>query len=716
MAGEVNPGVPEVSPTNYLGWSKAIQQPEAPKAGEYAYQTIGEGIKGGIGLAQFLQRNAEDDAIHQGVDRERGAQTERLESTESQIRSGVPVAKTTVDATTTAGNPPSLTEPPKEMPEDLKNLPSRIETLYGAKGNGRISPTDYYGRLDALASSIRARFPNDRDYIDEKFKAVSGVDAANKYMEGMVSDINSFVTSQQENKNKLITRIMENTGIPGAPEAINKVKSGQWSDSDVAQWMNPYTSAELQLKLRKAIREDKKGNRETSVEDAEDELTKRVSLAATQDFKNVSAFGNMSPKEAQSMLVEVASGKREMSDEDAQKLGFYLNQRMTQARLERRSDALEGGDRSLWNTLHADKANKIIEDGLNSTYGVVLANLKKGDFSAAARHMNTVTAMEGDDKYGLFNNKDADIANIARLSNVIGKMPQKFQDDFFKNNTLPAIADGKMKAWVEQGRMRIVTQDQNDPLRPGQPVTAKQMIEEAQRKGITLPTVYSNFVNLVEQLPSSHTPLEVKQNLAKAFFDPSNLGLISRFERESRDPLTNQETKGQYSVFNRMTSPDIMETMHKLGGDYWNNYKDWVKQSYGRELFGGELKDMGKLQDYEKYGIGVSYDPDNHRFEAYSQIHYTAGSYERTEAEARTKDLNKRFNRINNSLTHVTDVAKTEGSDVNAYVLKWMHEMSGMDLTKLRGVPADMLQALLANKRAEEELGEERRKKYKAPQ
>lgn len=714
MAGEVNPVVPEVSPTNYLGWSKAIQQPEAPKGAEYAFQTIGEGIKGGIGLAQFLQRNAEDDAIHQGVDRERGAQTERLESTESQIRSGVPVAKTTIDPTATAGNPPSLTEPPKEMPDDLKNLPNKIETLYGAKGNGRISPTDYYGRLDALASSIRARFPNDRDYIDEKFKAVSGVDAANKYMEGMVSDINSFVTNQQENKNKLVTKILDNTGIPGSDVAIRKVQAGQWGAAEVAQWMNPYHAAKLDLELKKQIREDKEGSKKLNVSDTEDELTRHVSLAATQDFKNVSAFGNMSPAEGHQMLLEVAAGKREMSDEDAQKLGVYLNQRMNEAKLRLRSVALEGGDRSMWNTLGADKANKIINDNLEATYGTVLSALKKGDFSLAARHMNTVTAMEGDDKYGLFNNKDADIANIARLSKVIGNMPQKYQDDLFRNNTLPAIADGKMKAWVEQGRMRIVTQDQNDPLRPGQPVTAKQLVEEGQRHGIPLPTVYSNFVNLVEQLPSAHTPLEVKQNLAKAFFDPSNLGLISKFNKDSIDPATGRPVEGKYSVYNRLTSDDIAETVHKLGGEYWNNYKDFVKQSYGRELLGPDLKELNKLADSDVYSI--NYDSDNHRFSAGYKPGINKSTYIGTAGQDPRKTyIDTTLNRINNGLSHVTTVAKTEGSDVNSYLLNTIvQEMGGTDLTKIQGIPAQMVEAIKASRQKAETDAETKRKKYKA--
>lgn len=736
MAGEVNPQVQPTQDPNYLFWSRPVQTPESPKANEYALSTAGEAFKGGVNLAQFLQRQAEDDAIHQGVDRVRDPFTSDLATADSAIRSGKLSTSVTppnpYDANAQVPMPgvgaglsnsgaldilPTGTTP-RELPPELQALPAKLETLDGGKANGRLSETDYYGRLVALAKDLRTRYPNDRDYIDEKMKAVSGVDSANAYVRGMVQDINSFVTAQGENRKQLVSKLLAEAWIPGSDMAIRRVQSGEWGAAEVAKFMNPSLAAFKQLELRKALREDKKGVDDSDRLDAEHEIDRRVSVIATQDFKNLSLFGNISPEQAVQMTMEVASGKRQLSDQEAQTLMTYLESRQAAAKLSIRSALLDGGDRSLWNLATPAGAQKRVEDQLQATYGTVIGLLKDKQYGLAFRQLNAVSAMEAGDRYGLFTNPDAALASTARMSSLISKMPDKMQQEYFRTLT-STITEPRMRAWVQSMQDQIITQTQTDPTRPGKPVTVSQQIDEAQKKGIKLPGVYSSFVNMVEMLPSPHTPDNEKRKLAKAFFDPSNLGLITKFEKEGTDPVTGKPVQGgQYSVFARLTSPDITQTMYKLGGQDWQNYSDWVKQSFGRELLGPELKDLRTIQ--EDPGITLAWDSDNHRFilggpkprpEGSSPFEYQGVAAGRTPQRIK---LEQTINRINNGLAHVSEVAKSEGSDVNSYLLNWINEMGSVDLEHLSGIPEKMLKAIISSRQQREQSQEELRKKYKA--
>lgn len=725
MAGEVNPQVPEIQPANYLGWSKPITTPESPKGPEYALTGIADTFKGGVGLAQFLQRSAEDDAIHQGVDKIRGPFTDSLATADAAIRKGDLSTTVSPSANPMDARAEVVPQQPmdilsdtavKPLPDELQNLPNKLAVLDGGKANGRFSETDFDGRLVTLAKDLRTKYPNDRDYIDEKLKAVSGRDSANQYIKGMLSDINSFVTAQNENKNKLISKILDNTGIEGAPLAIQKVQSGQWGAADVANWMNPTMSRKLILEQRKALREDKEGTRKVSKDDAEDELNKIGSDFTTQSFHNLTAFGNLTPEKINTIMSDVASGKRDLSDNEAQTLTTYFSNQRTQAALMLRNKANEGGANSLYNILGPERANKIINDQLESTYGTVLGYMSNKQYGPAFRHMNAITSMQQDDKWNLFNNPDDALANYTRMAHAIQGMGDKFEQEFFKRGLENTVdIPGKMKTWIDSNRMKIVTQNQSDILKTGQPYTVKQAVEEAQQKNIKLPQVYSQFVGTVEQLADPKTPITVKENIAKAAFDPSNLGLISKFEKDGVDPVTGRPTAGQYSVYNRMLSPDILKEVHKLPGDAWNNTVDWAKQSFGRELLGPELKNLRLLQ--EDPGYSITWDSDNHRFGIVNKIGTQTSPFEFKGTppgrNPQRLELEQTVNRINRGLSTLSNVAKEGNFDVNEYLLGMVQEMGSVDLERLQGAPEKMIKAIVSSRQQQEQKQEDLRTKYK---
>jgi len=65
---DFNPDVKPVAEPNYLGWSKAIQQPEADKSAEYLLKGVGTALGEGIGtLDTFAKDLAVNEAQQKGT-------------------------------------------------------------------------------------------------------------------------------------------------------------------------------------------------------------------------------------------------------------------------------------------------------------------------------------------------------------------------------------------------------------------------------------------------------------------------------------------------------------------------------------------------------------------------------------------------------------------------------------------------------------------------
>jgi hypothetical protein len=77
-----------------------------------------------------------------------------------------------------------------EVPADVSALEGKLEGLSGAKAGGKISQTEYYGRLASIAKDFRNNYSGWRDFIDAKVSHEVGGDPANMYIRSMVADIN----------------------------------------------------------------------------------------------------------------------------------------------------------------------------------------------------------------------------------------------------------------------------------------------------------------------------------------------------------------------------------------------------------------------------------------------------------------------------------------------------------------------------------------------
>lgn len=112
---------------------------------------------------------------------------ENVRQIEDQVRAGVE------ETNTEFGYDP----PPPGMSDGL----DRMKTLQTAMEQGKISETNYYGRLAAQVKSLREQFPRYENVIDQTIMSVTGVRPANAYRDALLrgfKDLQDQASDQQK--------------------------------------------------------------------------------------------------------------------------------------------------------------------------------------------------------------------------------------------------------------------------------------------------------------------------------------------------------------------------------------------------------------------------------------------------------------------------------------------------------------------------------------
>lgn len=236
-----NPTVPDTQDPNWLGWSKSITQPEGNKSTALAIGAVSEGVGDALKLADTSMKSIIEDEIYDKAKSQQTDYNNRLAAADDAVRNARLNPSASPNASGVASNTGAAlqgdqnilnTSTSTPIPSDLKSLPEVSEMLGAARANGRISPTDYAARLDMLAKDFRSRYPGYKEYIDETFKKVTGVDPANKYMESVLGDLNSFATNQNAVMTKIDTELAkpEVLGSPEGRAALAARRAGKITD------------------------------------------------------------------------------------------------------------------------------------------------------------------------------------------------------------------------------------------------------------------------------------------------------------------------------------------------------------------------------------------------------------------------------------------------------------------------------------------------------
>jgi hypothetical protein len=718
-----NPEPPKTNDPNYLGYSHPISPFEGDKSTGLALSGIGDVLGMAVKGADNFVKGIIDNAVYSGVDTQREGLTGALET-----KLGIPPNQQVADvhpdypSGEAAGSTLNvLPQNTTDLPNELQNLDRSAGNLTNASAARNIPNTYYWGRLDVLAKDLRNQYPGYRDYIDTKVSQVSGGNPANQYMHLLLQSAAAAAGGDKSNLEKARTELLKHTGEMGgtedkvsAAEMMHRINSGVYSDPTAA--VMTWASKKDAVKAHnKAIVDN--WNAENA--DAESHklhagvVISQLSANKVKEIWNDSmgAVPGMSVKTLEEFTAKVMRGDLPMTEDQALKLGYALAAKISQGRISLLSSTrTQGGDRnqSLADVYGDGETNKRIDAGLEvlTELSKRLINGKPSDLAIVGYTAKHIEATVSDAKSEIM--KDPKIANKVITLKIANDFGGPAVANYLAADALGAGFAGDLSVLFDHQRASMIDPNQNYSI--------KDSILDAYKHKVGLPPepgdVYARptgntergYYDKILQWPSKvlNNPKvadDIKITTAHRTYDPKNVDLIGLFDKGDH----------QTQAFSYLTSKDVIAGLTKIRSKdpaSWDLAKNWADKTFRNELFTTSIRNLGKYATTPD--VKIMYNPDDSSFHAtYVPGANITNPVEAARSRARgpnlqaayVQDLQHELDNLNAGIKGVANFIKMDKGDVNAYVLSTMIN-AGLDPKTIVGIPAEMMQTLIAGKNA----------------
>lgn len=725
----VNPPINPINEPKYGNDSRAIDtpdpirrqglqqnqiMPEGQKIGdrsaEYTGQATAAGIQAGalaskgygdlfaniVGIGDFLGKAGVslvkqdiENKVYAAADQERQTYTAELE----KLKQGG--LKNILSTDATDGN---------NVPEAVSELPDTLATLKASRDGGKITKTDYTGRLLEHAKALRAQYPGFKQEIDEQFAKVTGQNPANARINQLITDINQAAKINSQEKNHVESFYKSNQGLPNMQPEYEKYVSGQQSANEFYSKFTPYKQKEEEMRMHQLKLGDTNATRTeldyrakkaadaglgTVVAASADMLLGKLGLTdptAVETHAGMEASGSIPKKKWSDLNVDVAN--------EITRLRVRLSNEMDKQGV---TAKLAGG---------TDERNKKVEAALQPLKDIQdrVVNHDSGGIYEAAQRAKLILDQG---KLDLLSDSKAGppMIALANMKDLGGEQYlQKFNlEQALGKDGIPTV----YKDWYKGFKTRMQTNAAN----PTNVVTFNDMFQEMTTKNINDPKINKNIVKEVEKIGRSDVPDDIKTGIAMSAFDPKNRGFLSKLNMDGYDER-GRPVSGMNAVFQKWTSPEVTNEIKRLSKKnpaLWDNYESWAQHTFGDELLQRELN---TLKDYVKDpNMKISWDTENKRFDVtrtdvpalQGKFRERLGGtgYNSSEAVQNIKQfetVSASVNRINSGLYNLKNVAleSNKSTDVDAYLLKAIATASGPEALKnIQGIPLDMLNKIM---------------------
>lgn len=687
-----NPAVPEQQDPYYLNLAKGITTPKLTSASAELIKGGGEIFKDSVNVADTIVKASIDDQTRKDVDATRDAEIAKLDADKQRLAQGQVPGRVT-----TQGVPvESLTDTndPDKTPENVKSFDTKAENLDAARASGKYSKTYLDMQYDALLKDYRARFPGYADYIDKRFEALTGEIPANAVVKGLLGDINSYITAANTQKNSVLNKLLSNLEFDGAPEMVERFRSGQASSLEAETFLNKNLRQKYIYEMRNLQRSDAKGTREERGTQAADDLTQFGNQQFIDDSARWTSGSNLSER-------------FEANSQDATLLAAEAQQRKLQVESKMRKWASMPDQDGVtpYQKMGPEEFNKRTE-AVTKFYDKITENLTNKEYGRAHLSMILADKMGQDERFLM--SKDKDIGKMMRMLDAVknsgGPDAVKSLIDTMMIGDMPA----KFRAYFTKKALDVSTGEQ----------TTKEAVTEAQQRDVDSPKFYQKLIGQIEGITNPKIGIEQKKIWADATFSPKGIGLIARLEKDGINPITGERTSGQFSMYDRLASKEMSDAMYSLGGRHWTAYTDWAKNTFVNELLKPRLLALKDVEIPDRLSFG--YDDKNHRFtvkDTSGRDILLTGSSGQTLLSPYTKAT---LTNINSALTRLSHIASKEQGDMNSNLLGYIVE-AGSDLNVGKrnmpeGLPEQILSSIINTKKAkaeEEAKAESLKAKYK---
>jgi len=686
MAGWGDNPLADVKPENYLGWSKAIEQPKPDQSKEALFKGIAEVGGEALKTGKFLVETQSTNEMEKAFDPVQAEHIANLQKTEEAIKaSAVANPANPMGVGMGEGVGTSLLDTPKPIPSSIANLTPTMQKLESAKANGKLSETAYDMKLYTLLQDFRSKYPGFREHIDKEAHRITGKDIANDTIRNLVSDINSYVQNANAQKQHERNWIISHQGdFKDGPGMLAAYDSGSVPFVRVLQGANERIKTEADLKERRMVMEDAKLTDESrarlATKASDDYLGRRaaehidniiIHTGAGTDERMTEVMGRV----AKGQLPELSSAQWEA---EGQKIIAAKNNYLAEMRAEGLK-VDKNGD-SIAKLMGRDKFEASLKEaslGFDSLYDAI----KSKDHGMVATSANFIKAGESDVLKNVMT--DPKIGPKVALLQVFQKIDPKLANTFVQSILgSKDYSEAEKTALIAQ-TAQILTPN-TTPKPPGTRGSGAATSINGAMNDAKINEVGNKYYRFLAELPlkiaEGGTTIEARRELANKTFSPANRGMINNVQE---DTVTKP---GKYYIYSQYGSEKMVSEMQKLGGNYWTNYKNWMEETFSQDLFG---RDMAALGNVQTGSIGTGGMKVGH-------VAWNGTGFELRSDEGKLINYPP-ITRLNMGISSLSNVYKAEGREPAGPILNMFIE-HGFDPRLAEGMPKDMFMAIANSK------------------
>ena len=719
MCAVFNPPIPDKEPPSYLNLSRPVDNVRSDQSMEALFKGIGDVFSQGAKAADFLTKESLSKGIRDTLYPLRDEFIGQLDATKAKLQaSGAKMSDGGTEADPLrpddpysaygqADEPTLVDKEPAPKPADLDTLPKTLEVLQSARANGKLSPTDYLGRLATIAKNFRARYPGYRDFIDREVASITGVDPANAYIRSVLGDINSYVGGTNAEKNRNIAWIRQHFGkIQDAPVWLELYRQDKIPINVVEQKIYARLKTEADFQHNEAILKDWKGNLDKKKIEATQAAVSYATDIMAQNLETVTIGAE--GRKLVDTVQDYQSGKIPENAISAE--NWVRAQELMIANRDAAKLALKRKLAPHIATIGDKEVNQIIDNAAEGHEMVIKAigvkqpgtALMASNLTKAANDEGVRTVTQRDHvlrMMGIFNAIGGpDFAAQAYLSAIRSKMTPQDMDRFVtmlhKLGVQPDIRTGDFSF---DGTVTAPHTPSGQAYTLSKALDDVEKIAKAEGKPVDQALV-SKIAETPQNILNPKAGDRAKLGFAIAAFDPTNTNFISRI-------------KERHKTFKTYTSDAMTKEIDRLDKVFPDiglskMYENWMHNTFKNELFSRDIKDFRANQ--VNADTEVAWDTDFKNFKVSLKpmpaptpqtAPYLAEVIKnRREHFAR---LDRTVQNLNEGLEPLANYAKSRGTDVEAYILRTLVGL-GVDMRNVKGLPENMMKAIIKSREEQE--------------
>lgn len=704
-----NPSPPETQANPFLNWSRPIGNVPADKSSAMAIETLGTGIEGTASTSDSWVKGTIRNDIYAKVDPLRDAYTASLEAINNgtptspdaqpngsdKVLGGPQIAQSTYGYTPqSAGTPQSLLpdNTPAAIPPSLQNGLDRVGVMAeAAKQGGHYNDTKYTGDLTAIAKQLRAQYPGYRPYIDEQISSASGIPIANAYVRNLIQDANTQAADSKSQDQKIQAYIMSRSDLHGQAEMYQTYMKDK-NPIAVMQWASKNDARVNDLKNLKLAQEVDQGSDSSNTTATTRYVTAAINKGATDFFINRKLTNGQTPAQMSDSITRIQSNPDLADDVSTRRMaGQYQAGRAQFVNETRMLMTQPGADgKSPMEKLGAKVVMDQINSAADSMFSASSDLLFNKDYAAVhLNHDMNVAVVDSAGSRILGNSKiggpTADISAITKLAPQAAPV-------IFSQITQNSTYVSDLGQFTSQQKLKALSQ--RDYYKSGSPYTLSAAMDQQkayadQNDGEPSGDEFKSLTDLTSAITHPKTTPELQRNAFSFFFDPKNIDNMLKFKEGYYDPSQKRWIQGREAAFAALTSEEITKQAYRqreLGHpEVWENYKNWAQHEAGVHLI---RNDVANLNDIAIEGKGstegerwhLSWNSDSHRVGVAHADGRPLSGLEMTSLNMPYRSMTN----INNVLGHMQNIAKVEGTDVDAYFYSVLNSIDGPAADKLR--------------------------------